>query len=187
MAGAKYLILHGWQGSSLGHWQPWVARRLRPEVAYPSLPDPDFPKLGPWMEALHAALRDLEEAPVVLCHSLGCILWLHHAAAGHAGFVRPSRVLLVAPPGGVRIDELSDFLPAPLDAGAVAAAAEVTRLVASDDDPYCPGGALARYGEPLGLETDVIAGGGHLNTDAGYGPWPAVEAWARGERESVLD
>jgi hypothetical protein len=25
----------------------------------------------------------------------------------------------------------------------------------------------------------VLAGQGHINPDAGYGTWPAVEAWAR--------
>ncbi|MDP9383900.1 MAG: alpha/beta hydrolase [Actinomycetota bacterium] len=186
MGGARYLILHGWQGSSPEHWQSWLARRLGPEAAYPALPDPDRPRLAPWMARLHAELRALTEDPVVLCHSLGCVLWLHHVAAGHDGFPRPARVLLVAPPGGVRIPELAEFLPAPLDAGAVAAAAGETRLVCSDDDPYCPGGAARRYGEPLGVTSEVIEGGAHLNTDAGYGPWPAVEAWARGERPSIL-
>ena len=63
--------------------------------------------------------------------------------------------------------------------------ARETRLVCADDDPYCPGGAAAVYGEPLGLPVDLIPGGGHLNTDAGYGPWPGVEAWVRGAASTV--
>ena len=39
-------------------------------------------------------------------------------------------------------------------------------------------GAETTFGKPLELDYEVIAGGGHLNTDAGYGPWPDVEAWA---------
>jgi uncharacterized protein len=27
----------------------------------------------------------------------------------------------------------------------------------------------------------VLAGGGHINAEAGYGPWPAMRAWALGE------
>jgi predicted alpha/beta hydrolase family esterase len=50
------------------------------------------------------------------------------------------------------------------------------RLVCSDDDPYCPEGAASLY---PGLPTDLLAGAGHINPDAGYGPWPAAEAWAR--------
>ena len=54
------------------------------------------------------------------------------------------------------------------------------RLVCSDNDPYCPEGAATLYGAPLGIPVDLIPGGGHLNPEAGYGPWPAVEAWCLG-------
>ena len=56
------------------------------------------------------------------------------------------------------------------------------RLVCSDNDPYCPEGAANLY---PGLPTDLLPGDGHINTDAGYGPWPAVEAWAREGRVPV--
>ena len=43
-----YLILHGYQGSGPGHWQTWLAGRLRAGdavVHYPDLPDADRPQL----------------------------------------------------------------------------------------------------------------------------------------------
>jgi predicted alpha/beta hydrolase family esterase len=49
------------------------------------------------------------------------------------------------------------------------------RLVCSDNDPYCPEGAANLYAGP----TDLLEGEGHINPDAGYGAWPAVEGWAR--------
>jgi predicted alpha/beta hydrolase family esterase len=49
------------------------------------------------------------------------------------------------------------------------------RLVCSDNDPYCPEGAANLYAGP----TDLLPGEGHINPDAGYGAWPAVESWAR--------
>jgi uncharacterized protein len=71
-------------------------------------------------------------------------------------------------------------LPAAVDAAALAASApEGARIVCSDDDPFCPEGALDLYSRPLGVPADVLPGRGHLNNDAGLGPWPAVEAWAR--------
>jgi predicted alpha/beta hydrolase family esterase len=57
-------------------------------------------------------------------------------------------------------------------------AAGETLLVCSDNDPYCPPGAVATFAEPLGIEARVIPGAGHVNPDAGYGPWPECEAWA---------
>jgi predicted alpha/beta hydrolase family esterase len=51
--------------------------------------------------------------------------------------------------------------------------------VCSDNDPYCPEGAAKRYAGPLGVPVDVLPGRGHFNPEAGLGPWPAAEAWAR--------
>lgn len=170
MTRPTYLILHGWQGSGPGHWQTWLAARLRSAgaaVHYPDLPDADNPALHVWLDALKAELDLIGEPPVVICHSLACVLWLHHVAAGGAP---AERVLLVAPPSAAGVpEELQGFFPAP------SVVPENARLVCSDDDPYCPEGAANVYP----LETDLLAGQGHINPDAGYGDWPAVEAWAR--------
>ena len=172
----SFLILHGWQGSGPGHWQTWLAGRLRAageRVAYPDLPDAGEPELPAWRAALHDVLAGLRGEVVVACHSLGCLLWLHHAAA--AGGRAAGRALLVAPPSeAAGIPELASFFPAPVAGVALGAG---SRLVCADDDPYCPEGAAALYGEPLGVPVDLMPGGGHLNEEAGHGPWPAVEAW----------
>jgi predicted alpha/beta hydrolase family esterase len=187
MAGARFLILHGWQGSGPDHWQTWLASGLREageDVLYPELPDPDTPVLAAWRDALSSELERLRPGRgVVICHSLACILWLHHAASVR---VPIERVLLVAPNSAAAgVPEIASFFPAPLDREAVARAAGVTRLVCADRDEYCPEGADRLYGAPLGLEIDLVPGGGHLNPDAGYGPWPAVEAWAYGAKKGV--
>ena len=72
-------------------------------------------------------------------------------------------------------DEFASFFPVPYDAEAILAAAGETLLVCSPDDPYAPGGAAASY---FGLPTHELPDAGHVNTDAGYGPWPGVEEWA---------
>lgn len=177
----SYLILHGYQASGPGHWQTWLAGRLRSgeaTVAYPDLPDADAPQLDTWLDALDGELDALADPPVVLCHSLACLLWLHHAAGGG----KPaSRVLLAAPPSQDGApDILASFFPPPLDATALAASApDGARIVCADDDPYCPEGAVGLYARPLAVPADVLSGRGHLNPDAGLGPWPAIEGWAR--------
>jgi predicted alpha/beta hydrolase family esterase len=120
---------------------------------------------------------------VVLCHSLSCIAWLNACAE-----IEPpvDRVALVAPPSpGAGIAEIEPFFPVTATSGHVARAARRTRLICSDDDPYCPEGATRLYGEPLGLPVDLHPGRGHLNVDAGLGPWPAIEAWAQGAKNGV--
>jgi predicted alpha/beta hydrolase family esterase len=52
-------------------------------------------------------------------------------------------------------------------------------LACSDADPWCPEGAAQRYGSALDVPVHVVEGAGHLSPGEGYGPWPAVERWAR--------
>jgi predicted alpha/beta hydrolase family esterase len=170
-----FLILHGWEGSGLEHWQTWLARRLRSrgaQVLYPELPDPDEPRLDAWLAALDGQLAAAAGEVHVLCHSLACTLWFHHAAR------RPepvARALLVAPPHELTDAAVTTFFPVPYDAEAVRAAAEETLLVCAAGDPFCPERADRLY---PGLETMLVPSGGHLNTDAGYGPWPWAERFA---------
>src|SRR3954462_2979278 len=188
MPDLRALILHGWQGSGPGHWQTWLAGRLEDapaHVQYPDLPDCHVPCLDRWAAALHRELRALareEGERVVIAHSLGCVLWLREAIQ-----IRPAhrvdRVVLVAPPcPGAKVPELAGFYPTGADKAAVDRAAGHTRLVCADDDPYCPGrGAAEHWGRPLELAVDLLPGAGHINPEAGFGPWPEMEAWVGGE------
>jgi uncharacterized protein len=175
----SFLILHGLEGSGPGHWQRWLAGRLRQRgenVRFPELPDPYDPKPEEWLAALQPELAALEGERVVLCHSLGCLLWLLNSRDGATGVA--DRVLLVAPPCTDEVEPVVRFRPDGVDASHVRAAARATRMLCSDADPYCPAGPAATFGDPLELDYELIPGGGHLNTDAGYGPWPEVEEWA---------
>jgi uncharacterized protein len=89
------------------------------------------------------------------------------------------RVLLVSPPSpDILWPEIARFAPpADLSPESLAAASEVTRIVCSDADPYCPEGADRIDAEPLGVPADQIPGAGHLSIDDRYGPWPSVLAW----------
>ncbi|KAA6218667.1 RBBP9/YdeN family alpha/beta hydrolase [Streptomyces filamentosus] len=172
-----FLLLHGFQNHRPpGHWQHWLAGELRArghEVRYPQLPSPDAPVLGEWLDALEEhGKRPASGEFVVLAHSLSVLLWLR------AGARRPEadRVLLVAPPSpGVTasIPEIAAFA----DGLDLAERGATARLVYGDGDAYCPEGAAFHYGTPLGLDSDLVPGGGHLNPDSGLGPWPAVLRW----------
>jgi hypothetical protein len=175
-----FLILHGWQGSGPDHWQTWLAERLRADghdVRYPDLPDADDPHLEAWLATLEAE-RAAHDPATVVCHSLACCLWLHHMARG----AEPAdRVLLVAPPClDPAPPEFASFFPVPRDPSLGVNA----RLVCTDNDPFCAS-AAGVYGVRLGIEIDVLPGAGHINPDAGFGPWPAVLAWCYGANQGV--
>jgi|SRR6185437_4981876 predicted alpha/beta hydrolase family esterase len=175
------VIVHGWQGSGPGHWQSWLAGRLREagrEVRYPELPDADTPQLAAWLDALRTTLTGLpDDGFDVVAHSLGAVLWLHHVATPNDA-PRAARVALVAPPSPhTAIAEIAGFFPPPLDIDVVRHAADGTVLVGADDDPYTPEGLGAAYGLPLKIATTVVEGGKHLNDESGYGEWPAVLSW----------
>ena len=189
MSSRSFLLLHGLCGSPEGHWQSWLAGRLRAageRVSFPDLPECDDPCPDAWRDALDNALAVLEGERIVIAHSLGCLLWVRRASASADGPLA-ERVLLVAPPDLEDVAPVVRFLSFEANPERVRAAAAETRIVCSDNDPYNPRGAVATFAEPLGLPADLIPGGGHLNLDAGYGPWPAVESWALTGRASFGD
>jgi uncharacterized protein len=183
------LLLHGYTGSGPEHWQSRLAGDLANAggvVDVPQLTDPDRPDLEVWLAELR---HHLQAAPrggerVLLAHSCGASLWLHHAARlaedrdDPRDDLRFDRVLLVSPPGPRWTHpDVHGFAPAPLDAAGVRRAAGWTQLVVGDDDETCSVDDAVEMAAGLKVDLDVIPGGAHLNTEAGYGPWPAVRAW----------
>ena len=179
---SAFLILHGLEGSGPDHWQTWLAGRLRERgerVSYPHLPDPFDPHPADWDRALTRSSR--------CSTSRSCSATRSPACCGCA----PSRGR--APSGSPRACCSSRRRGATMSSRSPASSITArgretsrarpaeTLIVCSDDDPYCPPGAVATYAEPLGIPAHVIPGAGHINTDAGYGEWPDVEAWALGE------
>ena len=190
--GRRFLILHGWRARARGigrrGWRSRLAGRGA-HVRYPCLPDADAPRPDRWAAALHAELDALAAASgerVVLCHSLGGLLWLREAARLTRA-ARVDRVLLVAPPcpGGAPAEIYAGFFPTGATPAALARAAGDTRVVCATDDPYCPGEAAPAGRRRWACRPTSCRAGGHLNPEAGFGPWPEIEAWALGERPTL--
>ncbi|EQD87368.1 hypothetical protein A8924_1760 [Saccharopolyspora erythraea NRRL 2338] len=184
MSEMHVLLLHGMTGSGPWHWQQWLAGRLSAQdvtVEMPALPDPDHPDRDEWLPVLRARLAAVpaDAELVVAAHSCGVALWLHHAVTIGGQTRRADRVLLVAPPDPQwQHPDAAGIVPYPLDARALRKAGGVTRMVAGTGDPYLSMRKAHRLAEALQIELDVIPDGEHLNTDAGYGPWPSMLSWA---------
>ncbi|MDD4854357.1 MAG: alpha/beta hydrolase [Sulfuricurvum sp.] len=171
----KTLLLHGWGGSDNPHWQAWLAGEIAKNygtVSFPLLDNPHFPSKNRWMKQTKALLNEFQPE-VVICHSLGCSLWLHLCNEGEITPVK--RLLLVAPPRFTcELETLKSFFPL---TAPNSLCADEAMLVTSDNDPYMSQEEALELQRVLGVEMKVINNGGHLNTDSGYGEWPWVKEW----------
>jgi Predicted esterase of the alpha/beta hydrolase fold len=148
-------------------------------VCYPQLPDPDFPSVDRWLTVLREHLAEPRTGRyVVICHSLGCMAWLHLAARGSA-YLPVDGLLFVAPPSPTYLagwPAIVRFQPPAEHQRALAASSlHPPRLVCGDNDETCVGGADQAY--PEISDVDVIPGGGHLDVEANYGEWPSLLNW----------
>ncbi|BDI34028.1 hypothetical protein CCAX7_60790 [Capsulimonas corticalis] len=192
-----FLVLHGWGGNKPEHWQEHLVLGLKnagADVRYPTLPDPKNPDLDAWMTALHAVLDEIpaDSALTVLAHSLGAILWIHHAAMSETLSHGPqaARVLLVAPPYVIReIPPLdappgaANFFPPPLSKAGIATIGKETVIIASDTDDYATFDQTSAYAGGLDVPIEKLSGAGHISPYYGYGEWPWALEWALGRAE----
>jgi predicted alpha/beta hydrolase family esterase len=164
------LIIPGLGGSGAHHWQTHWEHSL-PDARRVEQADWDRPDLNAWIERLESAVAASPGA-VLVAHSLGCALVAHLAVR------RPDlaieAALLVAPAdvdSARRIPEyVRSFAPLPLKPFAFR-----SMVVASTNDPYMTIHRARAVSAAWGAITVDVGASGHINTEAGFGPWPAGE------------
>jgi predicted alpha/beta hydrolase family esterase len=168
------LIVPGLGGSGPHHWQTYLERSF-PGASRVHQDDWDRPDRDAWTERLAAAV-DAAPGAVLVAHSLGCAVVAHAAAA------RPdlpvAAALLVAPADVDRehssTDGLRGFAPMPCTALPFRSV-----VVASTDDPYMSVARARAFADDWGAEFIEAGALGHINVDAGFGPWPDGERMLR--------
>lgn len=165
------VTLPGIYDSGPTHWQtlweqaqPERFRRFRPG-------DWDQPRLADWIAALDRAVSISEQPPVLVAHSLSCLLVPQWAATTT---FQVSGAVLVAP-----VDPEADAFPAaahefgnwPRDPLAFPAL-----VVGSHDDPYAEFAWSRAFAADLGAAFVDVGARGHVNADSGLGEWD----WGRG-------
>ncbi|WP_437682877.1 RBBP9/YdeN family alpha/beta hydrolase [Sorangium sp. So ce131] len=163
------LMVPGYTGSGPRHWQTLWEQKLS-SARRVEMPDWDHPDRDAWVEALDRAVAGGAEPPVLVAHSCGVSTVVHWAAQG----ARPVRAaLLVAPADTGSRSYPSDaltFHPLP----------EVelpfpSIVVASSNDPYCALERAEALARAWGSRLVNLGACGHINVDAGFGPWPEGE------------
>jgi predicted alpha/beta hydrolase family esterase len=168
---APVLVLPGYADSGPDHWQShW--ERADPGLERVVQDDWLMPRLTDWLATLDRYVAACGAPPVLAAHSLGCALVAQWAARSR-GTARGA--LLVAPAdvdSPVHTpDEVRDFGPLPL-----ARLPFPSIVVASSDDAFVTLERAAAFARAWGSRLVTLERAGHINADAGFGPWPEGRA-----------
>jgi len=164
------LILPGLGDSGPAHWQS-LWQLAQPEYRRVPQRNWEAPRCSDWIAALEQEVATCATPPVLVAHSLGCLLVAHWAAVTRH---RAHAALLVAPPdpeGRQFPPQASSFAPLP---GAALPFPSV--VVASADDPYASLASAQRRAERWGSRFIDIGACGHINAASGLGDWPQGRA-----------
>lgn len=167
-------MVPGIGGSGPDHWQShwersWPgARRMAPASW-------DEPDLMDWIAALDRAVSSSTVPPVLICHSLGCLLFAHWRAASATPIAAALLVAVPDPAGPAFPPQATAFGSLP----PVAFGERPVLAVASSNDPYDPQGHAIAWAEAAGAMPRRIGPHGHLNAASGLGDWPEGQAILR--------
>ena len=164
------LILSGLWNSGPTHWQTHMEQK---HPAFVRVPHRDYnnPLREEWVNELDAAIAAAEGPPILVAHSLACMLVAHWAQSGSK--LKVAAAMLVAPSDveapSYPVD-VNGFAPIPL-----APLGFPSVVVASTSDEYVSVERARQFADAWGSEFKLIRNAGHINGASGYGEWPEGE------------
>ena len=171
MAGTPVLVLPGYGDSGPEHWQSlWQAQ----DAGCRRVVQRDWfaPTLAEWRECLDAAVAACERPPILVAHSLGCVLaahWARQSRSAIAGglLVAPADVNMLA----LVLDAVATFAPVPLEPLPFPSI-----VVAGSNDSYVSVERAQAFARAWGSRFVGLRGAGHINGESGFGQWPEGRA-----------
>jgi len=151
------------------------------EAVMPDLPDADHPDRKAWLETVRQAVKNIDSAELVIVgHSLGVVTALD--------LIEQMPVKALISVAGFAADygrELNSYFlnEKKIDFGKINKNLGKKFVIYADNDPYVPRAALEDLAVKLGVEPEVIANGGHFNTEAGYTTFPRLLEMIHGIQE----
>jgi len=161
----RLVTVPGLHGSEGAHWQTWLerqfARSLRVEQA-----NWDAPDIARWAKSLRDLLAR-ERGPFVLAaHSFGCLATAQ-ALQQSALANEVAGVLFVAPASPRKFAFAGAFEARRIGVPSI--------LIGSETDPWMPLADARDLAQRLGSAFVNLGDAGHINTAAGFGPWPRAK------------
>lgn len=167
LAQADILFVPGLGNSDPGHWQSrWREKMSTAQLV--TQEDWDNPTPEAWVEKLNHDIMMATRPVVIIAHSLGVLTTI--MAARNLVDTKVKGAFLVAAPDPEHKDApapVRRFAPVSLDPLPFP-----SMLIASITDPYCSIRTAVDYATGWGSDYHASGAHGHLNTEAGYGPWP---------------
>jgi len=160
--GIDVLILPGLGNSGAAHWQT-VWEREHPQFRRVEQAEWDRPRCSEWTATLERAVAGCVRAPVLVAHSLGCLMVVRWAAETRKTI---HGALLVAPPDPAEPAfpaEAVGFSPVP-----TALLSFPSIVVASYDDPYGSQPCARAWASSWGSRFVDCGAAGHINADSNW-------------------
>ncbi len=161
----RLVTVPGLHGSEGAHWQTWLERQL-PKSRRVEQADWDAPQLEAWAQSVADTVTSVRGPVILAAHSFGCLAAAHAIAQGLTGDA-VAGVLFVAPASPDKFRFAGAFEPRRLGVPSV--------LIASMTDPWMPFDQAMRLASQFGSAFVNLGDSGHINTAAGFGPWPRAK------------
>lgn len=167
------LVLPGFGDSGPHHWQTlWESRH--PHWRRVSLGQWDAPVCADWVATLDETVRRCVVPPVLVAHSLACLLVAHWAGQSPA-LIHAAFLVAVPEAGSAGFPPTAQgFTPVPMRRLPFA-----SMVVASRNDPVGSLTHAQRCAAAWGSRFVDIGEAGHINADSHLGEWPAGLALLR--------
>lgn len=177
-------MIHGWTGSATRDWFPWAKNELEEksyEVFVPEMPEPDYPRIGPWIAKIKETVGEPRLDDIIVGHSMGCQGILRYLQTLPEG-TKIKKVILIA--GFEKLKEAAFEVPedrvifkpwseVPIDYPKIKKMADSFIAVFSDDDPVVPHEVNAElFKEKLGAKIILKKGMGHFSQGEGITQLP---------------
>ena len=159
------LVLPGLGNSGPQHWQTrWALRH--PDWQRVNLGNWDSPVCDDWVRALDVAVQACPSPPILVAHSLACLLVAHWASRVRAT-VKGALLVAVPDPSSPRFPTSArGFAPVPMQPHGFP-----STVVASVNDPFGSSTFAQRCADAWGSRFVDIGEACHINANSGLGDW----------------
>lgn len=164
------LVLPGFGNSGPGHWQTlWEERH--PAWRRVDLGQWDAPRCEDWVRKLEAAVQRCVAPPVLVAHSLACLLVAHWAGQSSV-LIKGAFLVAVPEPASPSFPATAQgFSPVPMRRLSFPG-----MVIASRNDSFGSFEHAQRCATAWGSRIVDVGEAGHINADSGIGDWPAGHA-----------